>query len=266
MAITMTFVSVVLLVLVNLQSFSKQVEDSVEIQVFLVSTTQPEELPTIENQFKVLENVESVTFVSRDAALKQLIQEYGSAFDLFEGDTNPLYDKFEVQVKEKAAIKQTAKALEAFPAVFQARYGSDTAEALLTSLGIVRFGLLLTIVSLAVTMIVLFFTLMMSIRSRQREIQTRMLIGATPSYIRRPFIVQSVLLTVAGGLLALLVSLSGYGLFFSRFQGGVEASGYALSTLLQAGVPVAGIILTVSLLFGWLSAVIAVASSIEYPK
>ena len=93
-----------------------------------------------------------------------------------------------------------------------------------------------------------------------------MLIGATPSYIRRPFIVQSVLLTVAGGLLALLVSLSGYGLFFSRFQGGVEASGYALSTLLQAGVPVAGIILTVSLLFGWLSAVIAVASSIEYPK
>ena len=267
MAITMTFVSVVLLVLVNLQSFSKQVEDSVEIQVFLVSTTQPEELPTIENQFKALENVESVTFVSRDAALKQLIQEYGSAFDLFEGDTNPLYDKFEVQVKEKAAIKQTAKALEAFPAVFQARYGSDTAEALLTSLGIVRrFGLLLTIVSLAVTMIVLFFTLMMSIRSRQREIQTRMLIGATPSYIRRPFIVQSVLLTVAGGLLALLVSLSGYGLFFSRFQGGVEASGYALSTLLQAGVPVAGIILTVSLLFGWLSAVIAVTSSIEYPK
>jgi cell division transport system permease protein len=267
MAITMTFVSVVLLVLVNLQSFSEQVEDSVEIQVFLVSTTKPAELPTIESQLKALENVDSVTFVSRDAALKQLIQEYGSAFELFEGDTNPLYDKFEVQVKNKRHIKQTAQELEGLPSVFQARYGSATAENLLTSLRVVRrFGILLTIVSLLVTMIVLFFTLMMSIKSRQREIQTRMLIGATSGYIRRPFIIQSVLLTVAGGILAMVVSISGYGLFLSRFRQGVQAAGYELCTLLQAGAPVAIIILIVSILFGWFSAAIAVGSSIEYPK
>lgn len=267
MAITMTFVSVVLLVLVNLQSFSEQVEDSVEIQVFLVSTTKPAELPMIEDQLKTLENVDSVTFVSRDAALKQLIQEYGSAFELFEGDTNPLYDKFEVQVKNKRHIKRTAQELEGLPAVFQARYGSATAENLLTSLRVVRrFGILLTIVSLLVTMIVLFFTLMMSIKSRQREIQTRMLIGATPSYIRRPFIIQSVLLTVAGGVLAMIVSISGYGLFLGRFRLGVQAAGYELCTLLQAGAPIAIIILIVSILFGWFSAAIAVGSSIEYPK
>lgn len=267
MAITMTFVSMVLLVLVNLQSFSEQVEDSVEIQVFLVSTTKPSELPMIESQLKTLENVDSVTFVSRDAALKQLIQEYGSAFELFEGDTNPLYDKFEVQVKNKRHIRQTAQELEELSAVFQARYGSATAENLLTSLRVVRrFGILLTIVSLLVTMIVLFFTLMMSIKSRQREIQTRMLIGATPSYIRRPFIIQSILLTVAGGVLAMVVSISGYGLFLSRFQLGVQAAGYELCTLLQTGAPISIIILIVSILFGWLSAVIAVGSSIEYPK
>lgn len=266
MGITMAFVSVLLLLLVNLQSFSKQVEDSVEIQVFLVSTTTSDEVPMLEQQFKGLNNVDSVTFVSREEALEQLVREYGSAFELFEGDTNPLYDKFEVKVADKAKIKQTAKVFQQLPAVFQARYGSETAENLLSSMRMLRrFGIILTTIALTVTMIVLFFTLMMSIKSRQAEIQTRILIGATPAYVRRPFIIQSILLTVSGGMLAILISFIGYGVFLNRFGSSVEASGYQLCTIFQAVLPVSAVVFIISILFGWLSATIAVVSSIEYP-
>lgn len=266
MAITMTFVSVLLLVVLNLHSLSQQVEDSVEIQTFLVTTTTAEELPALKTQIEALDNVASVTFVSREEALKQLIAHYGSAFELFEGDTNPLYDKFEVKVRDKTAINQTAKQLENLPAVYQARYGSEAADNLLSSLRVFRrFGLLFTAIALLVTMLVLFFTLMMSIKARQAEIQTRILIGATPSYIRRPFILQSILLTLAGGVLALVVSLIGYGVFLTRFRQSVVASGYQLCTLFHAGLPILVILLVGSMLFGWLSARLAVSSSIDYP-
>lgn len=267
MAITMIFVSVLLLLMVNLYTFSKQVEDSVQIQVFLDSTTTSEEITAVKQQIVILDNVDKVTFVSRDKALKQLIQQYGSAFELLEGDTNPLYDKFEVQVADKEQIKQTAKKLQQLPSVFQARYGSESADTLLSSMRTVRrFGLILTVVALLVTMVVLFFTLMMSIKSRQEEIQTRILIGATPGYIRRPFIIQSMLLTMSGGGLAIVLSVLGYAWFFARFNPSILNSGYQLCTVLQAGLPVAGVILIVSFFFGWLGATIAVHSSIDYPK
>ncbi|MBM9832299.1 cell division protein FtsX, partial [Enterococcus faecalis] len=110
-AITLTLVGIFASVILNTAKIATDIENNVRINVFLrVDSTDNQETKvndvgeTVENesyhivydQIAEMDNIEKITFSSKDDQLELLKQKMGNTWSLFEGDANPLYDTYVV--------------------------------------------------------------------------------------------------------------------------------------------------------------------------
>jgi cell division transport system permease protein len=100
-------------------------------------------------------------------------------------------------------------------------------------------------------------TIRLAVESRRREIEVVMLIGATHAFVRRPFLYSGAWYGAGGGLLALgLLALGNH--WLSLPVAALAASYGASFTLPQLDVTGSTILLSCSILLGWLGAWLAV--------
>src|SRR5699024_3765059 len=90
-AVTMTLllVGAVLAMLLNLNQMAENIEEDVEVKVFIDLTADEDQINTLGDEIKDMDKVETVVFSSKDDELENLIESMGSAWKLFEQD-NPL--------------------------------------------------------------------------------------------------------------------------------------------------------------------------------
>lgn len=264
-AISLLFFSLLVVLLLNINHFTQQAKENIQIQVFVDSTADEPRIQALEQGIQNLENIAKVTFVSKDEGMKQMVEQYGSAFEMLEGDTNPLYDQLTVEVADNSQIQATLRQIRQLPDVFQATYGDEAADSLLSGLrGVQVTGFIILGITLLVTGLILFATLLMSIKTRQEEIRTRTLLGATKGYIYRPFFLQSVLLTGLGGLVAGGIALVGYHRLVTNWvRIPIGYNWLSFSTLVPC---IIGANILLAIIIGGMSASMAIRSSIKYPK
>ncbi|GCF93808.1 cell division protein FtsX [Enterococcus florum] len=265
--VTMTFLSLLLALSFNIRSFSAQLEENVAIHTFVEVSASKQDIDSLQKDIQKLPNVQSVTFKSKKQSVKEIIERYGSAFEMLQGKANPLYDKFVIKVKKERAIKQTNQKIEALKHVAESNYGDQTADELLrTTKTLRRFGWLLFGLGSVFTVLILFITLMMGIKSRQEEIQTRTLLGATPLYISMPFLIQGVFMSLLGSLAASGIALASYAWLTGLWQKGLRHFGYHFVEVRELLLLLPLLTIGTSLVIGLISAKIAVSSCIRYPK
>ena len=117
-AVTITLVLVgifmgVILMQRNLLMISK----NVTVSVFVDIGTKQNEMKTLEKQLKGLDNVEDISYSNKDQQLKNP-RTNGDAWNLFEGDSNPLYDVL-CPCKTPEDTKDIAKQAAKFPSVLK---------------------------------------------------------------------------------------------------------------------------------------------------
>ena len=79
------------------------------------------------DQIKKIEHVKSITFSSKDEQLEKLKKTMGDDWNLFDGDSNPLYDVYIVQTTSPSEVKTVAKAIRKISGVDSVAYGgTDT--------------------------------------------------------------------------------------------------------------------------------------------
>lgn len=120
-------------------------------------------------------------------------------------------------------------------------------------------GLILGAVFLVISILVIFNTIRMAIFSRREEIQMMKLVGADPSFIRGPFLIEAEISGVISGILSttLIVvglrfiepSLSGYGIDVSQVSKCLD------SNMLAA---IYGIMILIGIIIGTISARLAI--------
>lgn len=265
--ILMAFFILLIMVVLNMQAFSEQAQEKLAISVFIDYEADEEAIAELRESIQSAENVDQVTFVSKDESIQDMIAHYGKAFELLEGDVNPLYDKFEVSVLDEQQIKQTSRAFQELPEVYEVSYGNDQADGLLRLVqSVQKIGAVVLIVSQLFTILILVLTLVLGINSRQEEIQTRSLLGATPRYVALPFVLQAIVLTTIGGALAMVLSAGGYFWFMVKQRDSLAFFGYHLLPFRELILTLTGAILVGSVVVGWISAKLAVKISIRYPK
>jgi cell division transport system permease protein len=145
-------------------------------------------------------------FVSKDQALAELKQAEGAREIAATLGANPLPDAVIVDlvVGNSPVAEQLAAELRTLPKVALVQLDALWLQRLdaLLRLGGVAVAVLAGL--LAVGMIaVTFNTIRLQILTQQAEIEVSRLIGATTSYIRRPFVWQGTVTGLAGGLVAL---------------------------------------------------------------
>ena len=110
----------------------------------------------------------------------------GDAWNLFEGDSNPLYDVYYVRAKTPEDTKDIMKQAAKFPC-FKADYGGVNSDKIFKIAQTVRtWGLAAAALLLFVAVFLISNTIRITILSRQKEIQIMRLVGAkTVSFVGR---------------------------------------------------------------------------------
>jgi len=165
--------------------------------------------------------IETYRFVSRDEALANLENNPSWAQALSVLDENPLPDAYVLKVaadESEQTINQAIQQLEALPQIAEVLLDIEWLQQLDTLLGFGQQALLL--LSLGVMLIVIgtvFNTIRLQSLSHQEEIAVARLVGATESFVRRPFLYFGALTGLLASLLALLMGRFALGFFSQTF-------------------------------------------------
>ena len=166
--------------------------------------------------------IKSLSFISKEQALKEQTAAMGSDPSEFVGGDNPFLASIELTLKGDYAnndsLNWISKELKAYPKVADITYQHELVEdvnSTLSKISLVLLALaaLLTFVSFSL----INNTVRLGIYARRFSIHTMKLVGASWGFIRRPFIKQAVGVGIVAALLAIVV-LAGcvYGLY--RYQ------------------------------------------------
>ncbi|MEP6729816.1 MAG: permease-like cell division protein FtsX [bacterium] len=197
------------LVALNIRNALDKLEDRVELRAFVADGTAPEALASAASDIANYPEVLSATMVTQEQALARAKSELGDFRDVFEGATLPA--SIDVRIKpgsrDPATVKRVASRVRAFSFIDDVRYGEEWIEKLYRLRNIAGIaGLVLGLSFAVVSMIIIGATIRMAVLSRAQEISIMRLVGATDSYIRRPFLIEGITKGILGGLLALLLT------------------------------------------------------------
>ncbi|WP_049555839.1 MULTISPECIES: permease-like cell division protein FtsX [unclassified Granulicatella] len=204
-------VGVFVSLLFNVNKIGSDIENDVNVRVYIDLAADQEKTDQLEAKIKELADVESVTFRSKDEELEDVTKSFAEEFSLFKNDGNPLRNAFDVKAKEPQKTSAVAKAIEGMDYVARVRYGEARADNLFRIIATARnIGAIIIVGLLALAMFLISNTIRSTIYSRRTEIEIMRLVGATKAYIRWPFFLE-------GGMIGLLGSIIPIGLVWSIY-------------------------------------------------
>jgi cell division transport system permease protein len=214
------------LVALNLRSTLGEIEERVEIVMYLTRGTPVGVIMVAIGDIQVFPEVESINYVNEDQALERARQELVEFQGVFDDlTTNPLPASLEIRLRPGFRDKR----LRGFRFAEDVRYGRDWVEKLdrLRDIaGVV--GLVVGAAFAAAAVMIIGTTIRMTVLARSREIHIMRLVGATDGFIRRPFLLDGALKGALGGLFAILLCYGAYFLVSTGlFQAGFFTAGQA---------------------------------------
>jgi cell division transport system permease protein len=196
------------LVVANLQAASSELAAAPQISAFMALDANRAELTQIESRLKQNAQIAGFRRVPREQALAELKRSSGLADVIDSLPQNPLPDAFVIDAADAtpAALEALRDEIRQWPRVAHVQLDAMWARRLDAALKFTRLltailGALLGTGLIAVT----FNTIRLQVLTRRDEIEVIKLIGATDSFIRRPFLYFGALQGLAGGAVAWLI-------------------------------------------------------------
>lgn len=226
MVMFLTFLSLLIFVILaaGSQAALRHFESKPQVIAFFKEGTTDQDVSAIENALKQEPKVTQTKFVSKEMALQIYRDKNKNDPTLLElVNANILPASLEISTGDPQDLAKFAAILKREPVVSDVVVPEDVVQTLTSVTTIIRFiggitvGFLLIFASLVILMIIGF-----KIRLKRNEIEIMRLLGASPSFIRNPFILEGIFYGVSGALSAWLLS---YGLlwYFTPFlQGYLE--------------------------------------------
>lgn len=258
--VTLFLIVAFLIVGVSVESFSKRVEQDLSIHVVLDPAIQSEEeLQSIQEQIESLSQSDHVVFSSKEEELQLMIEEKGEAFQLYEGKENPLGNAFFVYAKDGEQIQELAKKIREIPGVAHVAYGGKSVTGLVALLAKVRtIGIVAIVLLLILSFYLIYNTIRTTIYSRSDDIIIMRQVGAENSFVKRPFEIEGIMISLCGAIIPFGLVAYGYPKLYESLHG------YLFARILEL-VPVHTIIalsgsalIVSAILIGWFASFLAV--------
>lgn len=221
--ITLILVAVSIILSENIKNFTDDIEKDVTIVVYVDKDATEDDRKAIELKIEFLDNIESVTFMSKEDIRKDMASDsdgLGTILNEYDETNNPLLDEYLVKVKDTEKIGVTAKKIEGIDKVNTVKYGEGMVEELVKIFDIVK-KITLGIVAglIIVTAFLISNTIKITISNRKRQIEIMRLVGASNSYIKLPFFFEGIILGFLGSILPILISCYGYVILYDKLGG-----------------------------------------------
>ena len=203
------FVAVLLLgtlarVAYNAYEVAQSLQKSIDVEVFLEDLDQ-RTIDELRNRLSNQEMVEGLTYISKDSAAAIFKEEFGSGGSSL-ADLKFLPASFKLKIDSDADISQVdslVTAIGEYRGVDEVEFNQQLLDLMQTRFRTVAIaGSGLGILILLVSLVLVFNTIRLTIYAKRGLIKAMKLVGATNSFIRRPFVVEGVIQGLAAGTLA----------------------------------------------------------------
>jgi cell division transport system permease protein len=209
-AIGLLILGTFILITLNMDITLKHWAKGFGIVVYLKENLSLDEENLLNGYFKNDPDVVEIKYISKDSALEELKQTFGTMTSILEGfEENPLPPSFELKLKREVLdptrINQKAAQIKQLNGVEDVQYG----EKWLSSLNILTrgmkiiTGLLGSVIFIAIAFAT-YSTIKIFFYRRMEEIETLKLLGATRTFIRLPLLLEGLFIGMAGGIVGLL--------------------------------------------------------------
>ncbi len=256
--ITLSLVGIFMAVIINATKLAEDIESNVDVSVFIEYGTKQPEIDALEKELEDLDEVKAVKFSSADAELEKIKKSMGPKWDLFDEDSNPLYDVFVVSTNDPKKTKAVAKEAGDLENVYKADYGGLESEKIFKISEIVKtWGLAAAALLLFVAMFLISNTIRITIISRKREIQIMRLVGAKNGYIRWPFFLEGGWIGIIGSLIPVALMVFGYQQVYAVLNPILLRSNYSMVQPGNFSWQISIVLLAVGFIIGSLGSVLS---------
>jgi cell division transport system permease protein len=260
MGVTICLPGMLYVIVDNLNRLAGDIQSQPRISLFLKLDINADEIAELERQLSAHPNIKSQNFVSRDSAWEQMQMDAGSEGMASNLAKNPLPDAYFVEPKllEPEAIESMQKEMQEWPGVELAQVDASWIKRLYSLLELGKKAILVLALLLGFALIAIIGnTIRLQILTHREEIEVSKLIGATDSFIRRPFLYAGALYGLGGGFSAWLL-LAGVVLLFNYSVTEIAAQ-YASNFRLGLPVWQVNVAMIASAMgLGWIGSYVAV--------
>ncbi|WP_130733373.1 ABC transporter permease [Flavobacterium sp. J27] len=236
------------LFVINSKKITTDFKENIPMTVFFKNEAKDSILDAFDTQLKNSRFIKEYAFVHKDSAAKNNVDIVGKDFMSFLG-FNPLQNSFDINLKGEYVVADSIKKIEhdikKNEMVSEIIYDKQLVDLVNDNIKKISFWMLIISGFLAViAMLLINSSLRLSIYSHRFTIKTMQMVGATKSFIRKPFIWRSIKLGLAGSCLAILalLALVYYADEFLPSLGLLKD--YGSLAIVFSGVLVVGIIIT----------------------
>ena len=211
-----------------------QLEQTAQVEVFCVPEATQEEISAIGSLIYELEGVSGVTERSQQDNYN-IYKEYlgDEAYLLDQYDSSIISASFVLDLSNISAGHDIVEALEQVDGVQSVQFPGQAARTIsAVATGLDVANVIITVFLSVTSAFVISNTIRIALMTRKREIGIMRLIGATDQYIQMPFSAESIILSVAGAVLALLLSTGIYVALSGTLQANLASGGVSIIKML----------------------------------
>ncbi len=208
------------LVAVDIEHNLTKLQDENEFLAYLDEDLSEEDALALQSTIEAIPNVSSATFISRDEAWESYIEDKDS--ELFSSlDSSVLRDRYSIHVDDIEQLEDTVEAVAELPEVVNYYAAFEIADGLISARNVaVGIALILIIVLFLISLFIIANTIKLATFARRDEIAIMKMCGATNHFIRWPFVVEGLLLGLAGAVIAFFLQWGIYILIQNAVAGG----------------------------------------------
>ena len=221
-SLVLLLVGVASMLLVNAKGVSDYFKENMQISVLMKQNVSDEDALAFRDELDEAPYIKSTDFISREQGQRELADQLGDDFlDVFE--TSPIPVSVDVTLKAEYvsadSLEVVRNEIALSPLVDEVVYQQSLVDALNANLS--RISLVMAVfigLLLFISFVLINNTVRLNVFARRFTIHTMKLVGATKSFIRAPFLVQSAFQGVFSAMIANVVLVAVLFVMRSEFE------------------------------------------------
>ncbi len=191
---------------ISIKSVGNSFKEKLTVSIYLKDDIKNVEINQLKNSLIMSSYIKNIEFISKDEAAIFMEEEYGEDF-IDDIGYNPLVNSIDINIKANYINNRTldsisTKILE-YKFVDDIIYDRDLISIMNKNLNKIAFWIFpASIIFTLIAFLIINSSIRLSVFSKRHTIKTMQMVGATKDFIRRPFIVQNIKLSLISSIIA----------------------------------------------------------------
>ena len=209
---TMFVLGLFIILFMNIESNVKAISSNQGLQAFISDEVADSEIQELAGKLTGISNVKNIKYIDKDAALedaKDTLKDYEYLLEGME-ETNPFPRSFIITFENLQNTKDVKEAIESVDGIYKVSYNEKIVDTVITISKIGNYVIICVgLVMMVISIFIISNTIKLAVYSNKREIYIMKYLGATPKFIKYPFVVEGILMGIASAVVSwIIVSLT----------------------------------------------------------